>query len=635
MKRSLGPFWTGISTIIGVAFVALSCYQVFALAPNGFVLQENSYYYALVGLALAQVYIHRKPYAAAPADRVVWYDILLAALSLALCLFFAWNGYNITIGGWMFAPPNDFVSGASIVLPFLVLEALRRCAGKALLAICAFFMVYPAFADHMPSFLEGQSLPLATVFTFHSLSPQSLIGIPMQVVGSLLIGYIVFGIVLAQTGGGKFFLDLSFSALGRYRGGAGKVAVIASALFGSISGSAVSNVITIGGVTIPAMKRSGFPAQFAGAIEACASTGGVLMPPIMGAAAFLMAQFLEVPYLEVAIAAIVPSLLYYFGLLIQLDSLAARQNIKGLDASEIPSARKVFAAGWPFAAVFAVLGVFLFLRREEQAPYFAVLFVFLCLALRKSTRLKFASYLDLLAKTAGSIADLTVTIGAVGFIIGSMSLTGIGASISGELVALAGGNVYLMLIMGALASFILGMGMTTSACYIFLAIVLAPGLVAQGFNQMCVHMFILYWAMTSNITPPVGMACFPAAAIAEAPFMRVGKNAMTFGFVLYLIPFVFVIQPAMLFQNSTALECIYYIFTAFLGVFVAASAIGRYMAGVGPLPVMTSVLLVPLGLVLTGPFSPEITAVAVTATVALLFWQKRRNTATSALALSL
>jgi len=624
MKRELSPFWRNLSALFGLALVGLSCYQIFSLAPTGFTLQENSYYYALVGLALAQAFIGRKAFVAG-GDGVPWYDVLLGAAAFGICMYFAWNGYNITSGGWMFAPPNDFVSLAAFVLPILVLEALRRTAGMALLIICAVFMIYPVFADKMPAFLEGQSLPFSTVFTFHSLSPQSLIGIPMQVVGTLLIGYIIFGLVLSETGGGQFFLDISFSALGRFRGGAGKVAVIASSLFGSVSGSAVSNVITTGGVTIPAMKKSGFPPPFAGAIEACSSTGGVLMPPIMGAAAFLMAQFLEIPYLDIVVAAIVPSALYYFGLLVQLDAIAARLNIRGLSTEQIPQVRSVLAKGWPYVAVFGVLIYFLFLRREQQAPYFAILFIFLCLALRRSTRLSFGTYWGLLAKTASTISDLAVTIGAVGFIIGAMSLTGIGTSISGELVALAGGNVYLMLLFGAMASFVLGMGMTTSACYIFLAIVLAPGLVAQGFNQLCVHLFILYWAMTSNITPPVGMACFPAATIADAPYMKVGKAAMSFGFVIYLIPFIFVLQPALLFQNPDPLVCAYYIGSAFLGVFVAASALGRHMIGVGNIPRVFMIPLIPLGLALAWPLDLPLTLAALLSVAVLLVLVRRKN----------
>jgi len=325
------------------------------------------------------------------------------------------------------------------------------------------------------------------------------------------------------------------------------------------------------------------------------------------------------------IAAVVPSLLYYFGLMVQLDAVAVRQGIKGLPPEEIPDARKILRQGWPFIVVFLVLVYFLYLRMEQEAPYYAILFVLACLMLRRETRVGLAKLWDLLIKTSQSISDLTVTIGAVGFIIGAMSLTGVGTSISGELVALAGGNVYLMLLFGAMASFVLGMGMTTSACYIFLAIVLAPGLVSQGFNQICVHMFILYWAMISNITPPVAMACFPAAAIAEAPYMKVGLSAVSFGFVIYIIPFIFVLQPAMLFQNPDPLACLYYIGTAFVGVFILASALGRNMVGVGHLSAPVAAVMGLFGLGLAWPFPPAITAVALAGLVVLSLMVRRRN----------
>ncbi len=623
MKRQLTPFWKNTCSILGSVILLVAVYQIFMLAPRGFTLQENSYYYIILGVALALVYLSFKPRKSA-GDRVAWYDMALGGLGLGICVYFACNGLSITSGGWMFAPPNDFVTGCAVVLPLLVLEALRRTAGLALFAVCAFFLLYPTFAHVMPSFLEGQSLPLASTFTFHSLSPQSLVGIPIRVVCTLLIGYIIFGIVLNNTGGGQFFLDFATSLLGRYRGGAGKVAVLASSLFGSMSGSAISNVITTGSITIPAMKKSGFPPAYAGAIEACASTGGVLMPPIMGAAAFLMAQFLGIPYLQLVVAAIIPSLLYYMGLLVQLDAIAARCGITGLEPDQIPKTRKILAVGWPYLAVFFVLIYFLYQRVEAQAPFYAIIFILICLTLRGATRLSPRDYWSILGRIGQSIAELAVTIGAVGFIIGSMSLTGVGASISGELVALAGGNVFLMLLLGAIASFVLGMGMTTSACYIFLAITLAPGLVGQGFNAMAVHLFILYWAMISNITPPVAMACFPAANIAEAPYLKVGKAAMHFGFGIYLVPFIFVLEPALLFQGEPW-ECVYYIATAFIGVFLAASGLGRNMVGIGKLPTVPALLLVPLGLIIAWPLKIIITALALAIAVAMLCVIRRSN----------
>ncbi len=605
-----------MSAVFGLTILLVAVYQIFLLAPTGFTLQENSYFYILLGVALAQVFIITKPIAKA-GDKVPWYDLLMGTASLGICLYFAWNGMAITSEGWMFAPPNNGVVACALVLCLLVLEALRRSAGIALFFVCLFFLFYPTFADIMPSFLEGQSLPISSTLTFHVLSPQSLVGIPIRVVCTLLIGYIIFGIVLNNTGGGQFFLDFAISLFGRFRGGAGKVAVVASALFGSMSGSAISNVITTGAITIPAMKKSGFPAAYAGAIEACSSTGGVLMPPIMGAAAFLMAQFLGVPYLEVVVAAIVPSFLYYLGLIIQLDAIAATLGIKGLAPSEIPRFGKVLINGWPYLAVFMVLIYFLYQRVEAQAPFYAILFMMICLLIRKSTRLRPGDFWNLLAKIGENVGELTVTIGAVGFVIGSMSLTGVGASISGELVALAGGNVYLMLLLGAVTSFILGMGMTTSACYIFLAIVLAPGLVSQGFNALAVHLFILYWAMISNITPPVAMACFPAANLAEAPYMKVGKSAVYFGFAIYLVPFIFVLEPSLMFQGSAG-QCFYHILTAIIGVFLIASGLGRYMMGVGKLPMAGALLLVPLGLCIAWPLALTYTALALAGTVILL-----------------
>lgn len=626
MRRDLSKLWANVSTGFGIAILLFSINQIFLLKPFGLLLLENSYLYILSGIALAQIFILYGP-TKRTSRSVVWYDIFLASLSLFICLYFAYHGLDITSQGWMFAPPHPGVTVFSFLLCLLVLEALRRAAGFPLFLMCSFFVFYPCFADKMPAFLEGQSLPILQALTFHALSPQSIIGLPMRVVGTLLIGYIIFGVALMETGGGKFFLDFATSVFGKYRGGAGKVAVVSSGLFGSMSGSAISNVITTGSITIPAMKKSGFPPHYAGAIEACASSGGVLMPPIMGAAAFIMASFLGIPYLSVVVAAVIPSLLYYMGLLVQLDALAAHEGIRGLPGSDIPSMKKVLRLGWHYVFALVILIYFLYLRAEAQAPFYTIAFLLAASMLRRETRLDGKKFLELLQGVGRLVGELTVAIGAIGFIIGSLSLTGVGASISGELVSLAGGNVFLMLLFGATASFILGMGMTTSACYIFLAIVLAPGLVSQGFNALAVHLFILYWAMASNITPPVALACFPAASIAKTSYSKVGYVAMHFGFVKYVVPFIFVLTPPLILQGAPR-EVAYSLLTAFVGVALASEGLGRYMIGIGKLSLPPSALLFVLGLAIALPLGIAANAMALMGaamTMAILLWLKKRS----------
>lgn len=593
MKRELKSVWYWISVAIGIAFPLIACLYIFNVKLFGILLPLNSYLYILLGFGLFQSFI---AYASARHhNRYVFaLDVVLAVASAALCFYFAANGRRITAEAWMMMPPNQGVVWACIALSCLVLECLRRVGGLALFIICAVFVFFPMFAGDMPSLLIGNSFSFDEAFTMHVLDSQSLVGLPMSVTGTLLIGYIIFGVVLNKTGGGQFFLDGASAVMGRYRGGAGKVAVMASSLFGSMSGSSISNVITTGSVTIPAMKRSGFKPHEAGAIEACASTGGMLMPPVMGAVAFLMAQFLSVSYFTVVTAAVVPSVMFYTGLFIVLDARAARAGLKGLPADELPGLKKTLIGGWPFIAGLSLLVYFLWLRMDSEAPFYVILFLLAVTAILRFNKMSLKDFTDMASETAVSVAELIATIAAVGFIIGAMSMTGIGTALSGELVSLAGNNPYLLLIMGAIASFLLGMGLSASACYIFLAVVLAPGLTAFGFNQIAVHLFILYWAIVSNITPPVALACFPAARLAGTSYFKVGFSAVAFGFVIYFVPFAFVMNPALVLEGAPAEIAISLVLT-FAALAITAFGLGRRAPVYGNLPLMTSAVFAALG----------------------------------------
>jgi len=625
MKRTLGPFWHHAAAANGIGFLLISVYYIYNLDFLGFLLPENSYIYILLGLGLWQVFVIYPVVGGRP--RLTFpFDVGLALISLAICFYFARHGRDITAGGWMLMPPNAMVVWFSGILTALVLEALRRVAGLSLFLLCTLFVLFPIFADRMPSFLLGNSFTLVEALTMHALDSQSLVGIPMTVTGTLLMGYIVFGVVLKRTGGGQFFLDIASALMGHYRGGAGKIAVVASSLFGSMSGSSVSNVITTGSVTIPAMKRTGFAPHMAGAVEACASTGGMVMPPVMGAVAFLMAQFLGISYFTVVVASVVPSLLFYFGLLITLDSRAARMGIAGLPREELPRTRDVLMRGWPYIGTLAVLVYMLYLHLEAPAPFWAILFLVVAVVGFRRQGLAEGGIAGLLEDVSVSVSELIATLGAVGFIIGAMSFTGVGTALSGELIALAGHNAYLLLMMGAFASFVLGMGMTTSACYIFLAVVLAPGVVSQGFNEIAVHLFILYWAIASNITPPVALACFPAARIADTSYFRVGFAAVGFGFTTYIVPFAFVLNPSLILVGDP-LSMVVHVGFAFVGIGIAAFGVGRHAPFIGELGWPVAIPLTAAGIAITiaPTVEGELAGLGVGAAALLLGWVARRR----------
>ncbi len=439
-KSSSGGRQRWILTVLSLAGILVTIYQIFHLSPFGFMIMDNSFLYVLLALYLPQTFWFF-PMLKKANRSFFWIDVVLSFLSFVIPLYFAWQGYTIIERGWGYFAPIE-INIMAIILWALVIEAVRRSSGLTLAVVILFFSLYPIFASHMPSFLEGQGRSLETTGTFHSLSVDSILGIPLRVFGDLLIGFMLFGVVLQVTGGGKFFLDLSFALLGGTRGGPAKVAVMASALFGSMSGSVISNVITTGSITIPAMKRAGFPPHFAGAIEACSSTGGVLMPPVMGATAFVMAAFLQRSYAEIAIAAVIPSLLYYLGLLIQVDAFAARSGFVGISKKEIPPVMKTLKSGWYYPFSLLVLMYFLFaVRVEGQAPFYAIALLMVVAMFRKETRFTVKSFFQFIQSTGKFLSELVAILAGVGMIMGSLALTGVAASFARELVAFSGGNM--------------------------------------------------------------------------------------------------------------------------------------------------------------------------------------------------
>jgi TRAP transporter 4TM/12TM fusion protein len=464
----------------------------------------------------------------------------------------------------------------------VVLEAGRRTGGWPVFAIVLVFSLYPTFADRLPNVIAALSIPLTDAAIFHVLGAESLFGIPMQVFAQLVFGFLIFGVCLQFTGGGPFFINLAFALLGHLRGGPAKVSIFSSGLMGSMSGGPISNVLTTGPLSIPAMRRIGFSKEYASGVEACASTGGVFMPPIMGATAFVMASFLNVSYVTVAIAALVPSVLYFFGLFMQIDAYAARNNLAGLPREELPKLGSVFREGWYFIAVFiALIWMLVYLQREAVAPFYAT---GLLLVINQFTRhrLSIEKLMQLVATMGKLLAELAGILAAIGLIIGGLAVTGIAGTIANDLVYLAGENVIILLMMGALTSFILGIGMTVTAAYIFLAIVLVPALTNSGLDPLASHMFVMYWGMLSFITPPVALAAFAAASVAQVSPMRAGFEAMRLGAIIYFVPFFFVFNPALLLQGGW-LQNLQAISTALVGVALVSAALQGYLLGLGDL----------------------------------------------------
>ena len=623
--RNLNHIWKGILVVFSVFALVLAILQIFLLKPFGFMLIETAYFYYLIAFYVSLVFIVFPVSQSRPKDQIPWYDYFLFCFCLSISIYYASMALDIIQKGWEFRAPF-LPTILSVCLWLMVLEAVRRATGLVLAVVCGFFSIYPLFAGHMPGFMEGVEFSFLTTARYHSMSNVSMLGIPMQVVGSILIGFVLFGVALQATGGGKFFLDFAFALMGGARGGPAKVSVISSALFGMMSGSVISNVLVDGPFTIPAMKKAGYPPHYAAAIEAVTSTGGALMPPVMGASAFVMASFLGVPYATVILSAAVPAILYYAGLFFQVDAYARRVNLKGLSKSELPSLWLTLKKGWFFCfALLALLVLIFFLKTEAQAPFYAMLILFVCAMIREETRVSGRGYLEFLADCGKLMAQLTAILAGIGLVIGSLSMTGVAHSFSRELVVLAGGNVPLLLLIGAFTSFVLGMGMTATACYIFLAITLAPALVASGLNPIAVHLFVLYWGLVSFITPPVALAAITAAPIAGAGAMQTGYAAMRLGSSIYFVPFFFVLNPALILIGSMA-NIVISVATAIVGIYLLSGSLEGYIFGLGKIGLPLRISFSISGFLLAMPHRiSELIALAILVPVlAYGYWQKQK-----------
>jgi TRAP transporter 4TM/12TM fusion protein len=587
LRMSSEDFRQGIIIVLSAIGLFLVVNHVFYLGFLGALELENSYSYFLMAIFLSMVFLiyPLRKGAKRKEGILFWLDFSAFLIMVGICIYFGLCGYDILMKGWGacaagFAPRHMIV--LSVILWAAIIETTRRTGGLVLVVVVTIISLYPLIAECMPGPLKGAGFSFSSTIAYHIMSPDSALGVPMKVVGELLVGYLIFGTTLVITGGGDFFIKLAMALLGQYRGGVAKVAILASSFFGTLSGSAVANVVTTGSITIPMMKKAGYEPHFAGAVEACASNGGQIMPPVMGAVAFVMAAMLNISYFEVAAGAAVPALLYYFGIFIQVDGRAVYKGLAGVPRSELPPLKQTLKEGWFYLIALVFLIILLFYRLESQAPFYVSIWLLLVANIRRETRFNLKKIKEFFTNVGEMISQLVPLLAAVGMIIGSLAMTGISHALPSELLHLAGDNLPLMLFVTALACFILGMGMTPIAVYIFTAIILAPALVEMGLNEFAVHMFLLYNGLLAFITPPVCIAVYPAATLAGAPFMKVGWASVRLGAVLFIIPFFFILEPALLLRGSL-LRILYTIGTASIGVFLLASAIEGYLIGIGKL----------------------------------------------------
>ena len=586
-RRRLSGVWRWVLPAWATLTLLLCFNQQFNLRFFvDFTALDTEYYWALVATLVPLAFVIYPVKRGLHVDRVPWYDALLFLVTTALTLSMALTARDSAASGWEYSASSVapwWAMWGAVTLWVLVLEALRRAGGTALFVIMAIFSAYPMFASLVPAPFGSASVPLLDTAAFHVFSRESVLGVPMRAFAEIVIGFLVFGTALQFTGAGTFFIDFAFTLCGRYRGGAAKVAVFSSGLLGSMSGSVISNVLTTGAMTIPAMKRTGFRATTAGAIEACASTGAVLAPPVMGATAFVMAEFLDVPYSTVALAAAVPAVLYFFALFMQVDCHAGRHSMVGLPQEEMPRLSTVLREGWYYVFVIVLL-VFLLLvmKRENWAPWLATGLLLVLNQLFSRHRWGWGDVVRFLEANGRVFVELAAILAGIGLLVGAFSLTGLTGTLTTALLHVAGESPMLLMLMGALTSFVLGMGMTITACYIFLAVLLAPSLVEVGLNPLAVHMFVMYWGMVSFITPPVALAAVAASSLARAPMIATGFEAMKIGAIIYFVPFFFVMNPSMVLQGDLSMLPLHLV-TAVLGIVLVCGGLQGFQPGVGDL----------------------------------------------------
>ncbi len=512
----------------------------------------------------------------ASREKLPWYDAVLVVLGILtggyVVLFYAeiipTLGYLVT---------HRIILGAIMIL--LVFEAARRLVGWPIVSIGIILILYAPYAYLLPGVFNARMIPWGRVLSNLYISPGALFGIPLGVVGTIVFSFIFFGRLLFSVGGGRFLSELALALMGRYRGGPAKVAIVASSLFGSLSGSASANVAMTGIITIPLMKKIGYKPHVAGAIEAVASTGGLIMPPIMAATAFIMAEFLDVPYPTVAISAFIPALLYYFAVFTQVHLEAVKEDLKGLPREDIPSLKTVIKQGWFYfiPALVLLYCLFILYMQPSTSALYAVATTALVSLFKKETRkIVIGKAWTILQDTTRGLLEVGIICAIAGLVIGSISLTGLGLSLSDALVTLSGGNVLVLLSLAAAGAIILGMGMPVTATYIMLVILIAPALIELGIEPLAAHLFIMYFGVMSFLTPPVAIAAYVAASIARSEPLQTGFTGVRLGIIAYVVPFVFALSPSLILLGSTG-KILLTVTTALFGTLFLSVAFVGYL----------------------------------------------------------
>jgi len=575
-----------------------------------------------LGTVMAIVFLYYPATKRSPREAPSILDWAFAGLSLLGTLYIL-KQYDRILAAHLNVLMPDLVMAC--ITMFLLIEASRRAVGLPLTVLSILFVIYTKYGPHFPGLFAHQGFSWERVIIRMALTDEGIYGVSLMVSSTYVFMFILFGAFLAATKTSDFFNDFSLALAGRYRGGPAKVAVVASALMGSISGSAQANVATTGAITIPLMKRVGYAPHFAGAVEAAASTGGILMPPIMGAAAFIMSTFLGVPYAKIMIAGATPAVLYYIAIMFMVDLRAKRKGLQGLSAKEIPPLGKTLLER---GHMIIPLGLIIYFLLAGYTPLFSAFLglvsVIVLSSIRKSTRMSIKDFISALDMGARNAAPVGIACGVVGFIVGSVGMTGVGQIVALNIIMFSGGKLWAALILCMFAALVLGMGLPATACYIITATIAAPALQQMGVEPIAAHFFAFYYGTMSAVVPPVALTSYTAAGLAGAKPMRVA--VMGFGLALsgLLLPYLFVYNNSLLLVNTTWQGYFFVLGMAIVGVFsLSAGIIGTFK---GNMPLWERALFIVTGISMVAPLgSYKLVSLGIFAVLVLQHFMRNRQ----------
>ena len=574
-KESDTMQYTGVMARI-VSAIAIT-FSVFQLYTAIFGILDAQLQRAVhLGFALALAYLLYPARKSWSRNRVHPVDVILAILGAAAPAYICIMYRELAMRAGMVTTVDMLVGVVGLLL---VIEATRRVVGIPMVVVVLVFLIYAFAGPYMPGVLAHRGVSVEQLVGHLYFTTEGIFGIPLGVSSTFIFLFILFGAYLESTGLGKFFIDIANAIAGWASGGPAKVAVLSSALMGTVSGSSVANVAGTGSFTIPMMKKLGYRKEFAGAVEAAASTGGQLMPPVMGAAAFLMAEFVGVPYIDIVAAAVIPAILYFAGLWLGVHLEAKRNNLKGVPRDQLPKAWDIFRERGHLAIPLVVI-VYLLVTgyTPMRAALVAIVLSIVASALRKSTRMKPIEIIRGLENGARNVLGVVIACAAAGIIIGVVTKTGVGLKLASGLLALSGGLLLPTMFFTMITSLILGMGVPTTANYVITSTIAAPALLQMGVPVLAAHMFVFYFGIIADVTPPVALAAYAASGISGGKPLMTGVNASKLAIAAFIIPYIFVLSPVLLMIDATAFGLVFSTVTAIMGMVGVSSAMIGYLS---------------------------------------------------------